>query len=169
MSGSPGGRRVPVRSIGVLSVDDVVRVPDDPGGERGEERAQLAAAIAGEGRVNAVTRRDLAEAAVAVLLGDDHAGKVYELGGDAAFTLAEFAAEITDVTGTPVVYNDLPAADYVAVLASFGLPQPIAELLADSDQSLKRGELLVEGDDLRTLIGRPTTTPAEAIREAVSA
>lgn len=106
---------------------------------------------------------------MAVLLGDDHAGKVYELGGDAAFTLAEFAAEITDVTGTPVVYNDLPAADYVAVLASFGLPLPIAELLADSDQSLKRGELLVEGDDLRTLIGRPTTTPAEAIREAVSA
>lgn len=123
---------------------------------------------AGEGRVNAATRRDLAEAAVAVLLGQDQAGKVYELGGDTTFTVAEFAAEITAVTGTTVVYNDLPPEQYVAMLTSVGIPQAFAEVLADSDQGLARGELLVEGDDLRSLIGRPTTTPAEAIRAAVT-
>ncbi len=124
---------------------------------------------AGEGRVNAATRRDLAEAAVAVLLGEDQAGKVYELGGDTAFTLTEFAAAITAATGTTVVYNDLPASEYVGALTSFGLPEPLAELLADSDKGLERGDMLVEGDDLRTLIGRPTTAPVDAVREAVAA
>jgi len=123
---------------------------------------------AGEGRVNAATRRDLAEAAVAVLLGEGHAGKVYELGGDVAFTVAELAAQITAVTGTTVVYNDLPAEQYVAMLTSFGIPGALAGILADSDQGLARGELLAEGDDLRTLIGRPTTTPADAVRAAVA-
>lgn len=122
----------------------------------------------GEGRVNAATRRDFAEAAVAVLLGENQAGKVYELGGDVAFTLADFAAEITAITGTTVVYKDLPAAEYVALLTSFGIPETFADILADSDQGLARGDLLVEGDDLRTLIGRPTTSPADAVRSAVA-
>lgn len=126
-------------------------------------------ASAGNGRVNAATRRDLAEAAVAVLLGEDQAGKVYELGGDTAFTLAEFAEEITAVTGTPVIYKDLPPAEYVAMLTSVGVPEGFAQVLADSDQGLARGDLLVEGNDLGNLIGHPTTTPAEAIRAAVSA
>ena len=126
-------------------------------------------ASAGNGRVNAATRRDLAEAAVAVLLGEDQAGKVYELGGDTAFTLAEFAEEITAVTGTPVIYKDLPPAEYVAMLTSVGVPEGFAQILADSDQGLARGDLLVEGNDLSNLIGRPTTTPAEAIRAAVAA
>jgi hypothetical protein len=55
------------------------------------------------------------------------------------------------------------------LLTSFGMPQAFAEILADSDHGLARGDLLVEGDDLRTLIGRPTTTPADAIRSAVAA
>lgn len=123
----------------------------------------------GNGRVNAATRRDLAEAAVAVLLGEHQAGKVYELGGDTAFTLAEFAEEITAVTGTPVVYKDLPAAEYIALLTSVGVPEGFAQILADSDQGLARGDLLVEGNDLSTLIGRLTTTAADAIRMAVAA
>ncbi len=123
----------------------------------------------GNGQVNAATRRDLAEAAVAVLLGKDQAGKVYELGGDVAFTLTDFAAEITAVTGTTVVYKDLPAAEYVGLLSSFGIPEAFAGILADSDQGLARGDLLVQGNDLSTLIGRPTTTPADAVRSALAA
>lgn len=123
---------------------------------------------AGNGRVNAATRADLAEAAVAVLLGEKQAGQVYELGGDEAVTLADVAAEISTASGKTIVYNDLPAADYVGLLVSVGVPEAFAEILADSDQGISRGELLVEGNDLSTLIGRPTTTLAEAVRAAVS-
>jgi NAD(P)H dehydrogenase (quinone) len=122
---------------------------------------------AGEGRVSAATRADFAAAAAAVLVADDQAGRVYELGGDTAFTLEEYAAELAAASGTPVAYRDLPAAEYTAVLVGVGLPQPYAEILADSDLGLARGELLADSGDLSRLIGRPTTTPAEAIRAAL--
>jgi NAD(P)H dehydrogenase (quinone) len=46
----------------------------------------------------------------------NQAGKVYELAGDNAYTLTEYAAEIARQSGKPVVYKDLPAADYKAAL-----------------------------------------------------
>jgi NAD(P)H dehydrogenase (quinone) len=123
---------------------------------------------AGEGRVSAATRADFAAAAAAALVADDQAGRVYELGGDTAFTLEEYAAELAAAAGTPVAYRDLPAAEYSAALVGAGLPQPYAEILADSDLGLARGELLADSGDLSRLIGRPTTTPAEAIRTALA-
>ncbi len=123
---------------------------------------------AGEGRVSAATRADFAAAAAAALVADDQAGRVYELGGDTAFTLGEYAAALADESGTEVVYRDLPAAELSAVLVGAGLPEPYADILADSDLGLARGELLAGSGDLSRLIGRPTTTPAEAIRAALA-
>ncbi len=48
---------------------------------------------AGNGRISSATRADYAEADAAVLTADNQAGKVYELAGDTAFTVAELAAE----------------------------------------------------------------------------
>lgn len=123
---------------------------------------------AGEGRVSAATRADFAAAAAAALVADDQAGRVYELGGDHAFTLGEFAAALATESGTPVAYTDLPAAELSAVLVGAGLPEQHADVLADSDLGLARGELLVDSGDLSRLIGRPTTTPADAIRAALA-
>ncbi len=123
---------------------------------------------AGQGRVSAATRADYAAAAAAALVADDQAGRVYELGGDTAFTLEEYAAALAAESGSPVVYRDLPAADYSAVLVGAGLPEPYADILADSDLGLGRGELLADSGELSGLIGRPTTTAAEAIRAALA-
>ena len=57
------------------------------------------AGSAGDGKVSGAARADYAHAAAAVLVADDQAGKVYELGGDHAFSMAELAAEITAATG----------------------------------------------------------------------
>lgn len=127
------------------------------------------AGSAGEGKVSAASRADYAEAAAAVLVADGQAGKIYELGGDQAFTLAELAQEISAAASQPVTYQDLPAEDYAGLLAGFGIPQAFADILADSDLGIARGDLLVSGSDLRTLIGRPTTPMPAAVRSAVSA
>ncbi len=123
---------------------------------------------AGEGRVSAATRADYAAAAAAALVADDQAGRVHELGGDTAFTLAEYAATLSAESGTEVAYRDLSAEDYRAALTGAGLPEAYAAILADSDLALARGELLSDSGDLARLIGRPTTTPAEAIRAALA-
>lgn len=122
---------------------------------------------AGEGRVSAATRADFAAAAAAALAGDDQAGRVYELGGDTAFTLSEYAAALSAESGTAVAYRDLPAADLTSALASAGVPEPFAAVLADSDLGIARGELLTDSGDLARLIGRPTTTLLEAVRNAL--
>lgn len=127
------------------------------------------AGSAGEGRVSAAARADYADAAAAVLMADGQAGKVYELGGDDAFSMAELAGEIAEASGQPIAYQDLPAADYAAMLAGFGVPLDFADILADSDLGIARGDLHVTTTQLRTLIGRPTTPMSEAVRSAVSA
>jgi NAD(P)H dehydrogenase (quinone) len=125
-------------------------------------------ASAGAGRVSAATRADYADAAAAVLLAaEDQAGKVYELGGDEAFSLAELADAVSDASGQAVSYRNLSAEDYTAALVQAGLPEPFAATLADSDLGIARGELLVETGDLARLIGRPATSMPEAIRAAV--
>ncbi|MFC7533299.1 SDR family oxidoreductase [Actinoplanes sp. GCM10030250] len=114
----------------------------------------------GEGRIAAATRADYAEAAAAVLLSGEPG--VYELGGD-AFTMAELAAEVSRQTGTPVVYRDLPVAEYQAILVSAGLPEGYAGLLADTDLKIVDGELDTDSDDLPRLIGRPVTPLPDAV------
>lgn len=127
------------------------------------------AGSAGDGKVSAASRLDYAEAAAAVLVAENQAGKVYELGGDHAFTLAELAQEISTAASQPVDYQDLPASDYAGLLAGFGVPQAFADILADSDLGIARGDLLVSGSDLRQLIGRPTTPMPAAVRSALAA
>ena len=116
------------------------------------------------------SRRDYAEAAAAVLTArDSQAGKIYELAGDAWYTLADLAAEVSRQSGVPVTYQDLPGADYCAALISAGLPKPIAALLSDSDVSASKGALYEEGRGLSRLIGRPTTSLASSVAAALKA
>jgi NAD(P)H dehydrogenase (quinone) len=120
-----------------------------------------------DGRVSAATRADYAAAAAAVLTGEGQENRIYELGGDEAFTLAELAAEVSRQSGKTVEYRDLPEEAYAEALMDAGLPEPYARVLADSDRGIARGELFTDGGDLRRLIGRPTTPPAEAIAAAL--
>jgi NAD(P)H dehydrogenase (quinone) len=120
---------------------------------------------AGEGRVSAATRADYAEAAAAVLLSEEQAGHVYELGGD-GFTLAELAQAVSEASGQDVVYRDLPPEDYTKALVAAGLPEFYAAVLADSDLGIARGDLLVSSGDLSRLLGRPATSMPVAVGAA---
>ncbi|MBL8938341.1 MAG: KR domain-containing protein, partial [Archangium sp.] len=50
---------------------------------------------------------------------------------------------------------------------SFGLPPAFAELLADSDVGIERGDLNDSSGTLRRLIGRPTTPFADVVAAAL--
>ncbi|MDV2980914.1 SDR family oxidoreductase [Pseudarthrobacter oxydans] len=127
------------------------------------------AGSARNGQVSGAARADYAHAAAAVLVAEGQAGNVYELGGDEAFSMADLAAEISAATGKTITYNDLPAQEYAGLLTGAGVPEAFAEILADSDLGIARGDLLVSSGDLRRLIGRPATSLAEAVRTAAAA
>jgi len=122
---------------------------------------------AGEGRIASATRNDLAEAAVAVLTGDGHDGKVYELAGDEAYTLADLAAEISRQTGKDIPYRNLPQDEYAAVLKGVGVPEGFAGAVAAFDIDASNGALLDDGRQLSALIGRPTTPLSDAVAAAL--
>ncbi|MFC0219527.1 SDR family oxidoreductase [Pseudochelatococcus lubricantis] len=135
----------------------------------GAVQAGVFAGSAGEGRISSATRADYAEAATVVLAGEGHAGKVYELAGDDAYTLAGLAAEISKQTGKDIPYRNLPQAEYAAVLKGVGLPEGLAEAIALFDVGASQDGLFDDGHQLSTLIGRPTTPLADAVAAALKA
>ncbi len=119
---------------------------------------------AGDGKIASATRADYAAAAARVISTDGHAGKVYELAGDSAWTLSELAAELSKQSGKPVVYQNLSEDDFAGALKGVGLPDVFANLLADSDIGASKGGLFDDSHTLSKLIGRPTTPLAESVK-----
>ncbi|MBR7836720.1 SDR family oxidoreductase [Actinospica durhamensis] len=124
---------------------------------------------AGEGRVGYAARADYAAAAAAVLAGEGHEGQVYELTGDVAISQADLAAEVSRQSGKEVGFVNLPEGEYAKALEGFGLPSFLAAALAEADVRISEGALAATTDTLATLIGRPTTTLADAVAQGLRA
>ena len=100
--------------------------------------------------VNFATLRDLGLAASAALTEDGHAGAVHELRGP-LWTVAELAATLTEVAGTPVAYRAVDSA-------SLGPAAFVHDLVAE-------GLFREPSEDLAKLLGREPTS----LRDAVAA
>jgi len=123
---------------------------------------------ASEGRISSAARADYAAAAAAVLISEgDQEGRTYELAGDEPYTLAQFAKELSRQTGKNIAYHNLPEPEFKALLVGAGLPEAVAQLLADSDRGASQGALFDDGHQLSRLIGRPTTPFAVTITAAL--
>lgn len=72
----------------------------------------------------------------------------------ASATRADYAAAAARV---------ISEADFAAALKSVGLPDGLADMLADSDVGASKGGLFDNSKTLSKLIGRPTTTLAESV------
>lgn len=123
---------------------------------------------AGDGRIAAASRRDLAAADAAVLLDATLRGGTYELAGP-AFTMSDLAAAVSAATDREIAYIDLPAADLEAALSQAGLPGPMVEFLVDADLGIARGELDADPSTLQRLAAPPLVTLDDAIAAALAA
>jgi Predicted nucleoside-diphosphate-sugar epimerases len=119
---------------------------------------------ASDGKIASATRADYAEAAAKVISEEGHAGKVYELAGDSAWSLNDLVAELSKQSGKTVIYQNLDEADFAEALKSAGLPAGLADMLADSDTGASKGGLFDDSKTLSKLIGRPTTTLAQSVK-----
>ncbi|MFA6265009.1 MAG: SDR family oxidoreductase [Pseudolabrys sp.] len=124
---------------------------------------------AGEGKISSATRADYAAAAVAAVTGSGHDGKTYELAGDNAFTLAGLAAEISRQTGKTIPYKNVSVADYAAGLASHGVPEGFAKMIAGWEIPISQDALFDNSKTLSKLTGRPTTPLADTVKAILAA
>jgi NAD(P)H dehydrogenase (quinone) len=116
---------------------------------------------AGDGRVAAVARDDIADAAVAVLLGDGggdpgrHDGRGYDLTGPEALTLAEVAGELSRFAGRPITYQEETLEEAYASRASYGAPDWEVDGWVSTYTAIANGDLDRVGGDLEALAGHP--------------
>lgn len=134
---------------------------------RAADSGVIAAAV-GDATVSSASRRDYAEAAAAVLVEDGHLGRVYELGGDEAWTYDELAAAASEVLGRDVAYVRLTPDQLSAALVESGLDAGTAGFVVALDTAIAAGVLTEPGRELSRLLGRPTTPLVEGLREAVA-
>lgn len=113
---------------------------------------------AGDGKVGAVLRQEMAEAGVAVLLGEGHEGKEYDITGSEAISFAEIAAIITEFTGKEIKYVSPGVDEFTSTLQQAGVPGEVIGISAGFAAAIAQGELDQTSNDMETLIGR-TPTP----------
>lgn len=132
---------------------------------------------AGEGREAMVWRDDCIESAVAVLTGEGHEGRIYNITGPELQTFGEVAAIMAEVTGRPVEHVSLDDEGQYAMFDAMGIPRrPVDDLEVagipwNSDDMVSFGRAIREGflelctDDVERLTGRKARSVRQMIED----
>jgi NAD(P)H dehydrogenase (quinone) len=121
---------------------------------------------AGDGRVAAVARDDIADVAVAVLLDEHggHDGRTYDMTGPEALTMAEIAAELSRVAGRTVTYHAETLEEAYASRASYGAPDWEVAGWVTTYVAIANGEVEAVSGDVAAVAGHRPMTLAEFLR-----
>jgi uncharacterized protein YbjT (DUF2867 family) len=126
---------------------------------------------AGDGRVAAVARDDIADAAVTVLTdgtlsagAGPHDGRTYDLTGPQALTLHEVTREVSTASGSTVTYHPETLEEAYASRANYGAPAWEVEGWVSTYAAIANGELDGVTDHVERLTGHPPMSLAEYLR-----
>jgi NAD(P)H dehydrogenase (quinone) len=119
---------------------------------------------AGDGRVAAVARDDIADVAVAVLLGDGHDGRTYHLTGPEALSMDQVAEELSKASGRSVTYQAETLEEAYASRASYGAPDWEVAGWVTSYAAIANGELDQVSDAVAAVAGHPPIGLADYLR-----
>ena len=119
---------------------------------------------AGDGRVAAVARDDIADVAGAVLTGEGHENQTYDLTGPEAFTLAGAAEEISRASGRLVTFeNETVEAAYASRRPS-GAADFEIDGWVSTYTAIAAGELETVSDCVERFLDRPPIGLADWLR-----
>ncbi|MFD3000207.1 SDR family oxidoreductase [Pontibacter toksunensis] len=93
----------------------------------------------GHGKIACIDVRDIAAVAVEVLLGSGHEGKAYELTGPESISNQEAAQIISDVTGSPVQYVDVPADAARNAMLENQMPEWMVNAMLELESAYSEG------------------------------
>ena len=129
------------------------------------DRAGVIRGPAGEGRVAAVARADVADAAVAVLTAPEpHAGATYTLTGPEALTMSEVAARAGAALGRDLRFEDETVEEaYASRAAAYDAEPWQLDAWVSTYTAIADGSCAQVTDDVATLTGHPARTLEEAL------
>jgi NAD(P)H dehydrogenase (quinone) len=108
-----------------------------------------------ENRVAFVARGDVAAAAAGILIGDGHAGAIYNATGPERLSGAERAALIAEITGRPLAFLAITEEQLRAGLTRSGLPVEVVNTVINLQTSFAAGAFDIVTGDVERLGGRP--------------
>ncbi|MER8592150.1 SDR family oxidoreductase [Mesorhizobium sp. M1182] len=109
---------------------------------------------AGDGRIAHGARDDIAAAIAACLASGATESKTYTLTGPQAYTVAEIAALVTEVTGKPIEVVQLSDEALTGGLKAAGVPEGFAPVIVSFDTNTRSGRISMVTDEIETLSGR---------------
>jgi NAD(P)H dehydrogenase (quinone) len=119
---------------------------------------------AGNGRFACVSRDDVADVAVSVLLHGGHDGRTYDVTGGEAQTLAYAAEQLQKYSGRPVVYKNETLDEAYASRSSYNVPHSEVEGWVTSYLAIANGELEIVSDTVPKLTGHAAQNFPEFLR-----
>ncbi|MDI9628900.1 MAG: SDR family oxidoreductase [Acidobacteriota bacterium] len=121
---------------------------------------------AGDGRVGAVARADVARSAAAVLRDPAaHAGATYNLTGPQALTLTEVARIITELTGRTTTYHVETIDEAYASRRHYGAPDWQLDAWVSTYTAIASGALDLVTDTVEQLTGTAPLSLADILRQ----
>jgi len=120
---------------------------------------------AGQGKVGAVLRSDMAEAAAAILATPNHEGKTYDFTNTQALSYEEIAITIAAVSGRKINYISPSEVDYKTVLSHHGVPEDVIGIFSSFAIAQAQGELDTESQDLVKLLGRQPLSIVDFLKQ----
>lgn len=132
-----------------------------------ERTGELVAAW-GDGRIASAPVADYAEAVARVLTSSGYEGAVLELTGDTAWSGEDFAEAATTVLGRTILYARRTQDERPVDLAAAGLPPERATATLQHEVAIQDGALATTSHELASILGRPTTPLADALRTAAA-
>lgn len=119
---------------------------------------------AGDGRVGAVARQDVARSAVAVLRDPlPHAERTYDMTGPETLSLKDMARIIGQAQGREVTYCEETVEEAYASRAHYGAPAWQVDAWVSTYTAIASGKLDVVSDSVRTLTGRSPLSMVELL------
>lgn len=116
---------------------------------------------AGEGKVGFTLRSDMAEAAAAILTGEGHENKSYDITNDHAVSFADIAAAISTASGKTINYVSPSKEEYIKTLSEAGVPAEYVGMFAGFGEGFKQGELDQTNNLIESLTGRKPTSVSQ--------
>jgi NAD(P)H dehydrogenase (quinone) len=125
---------------------------------------------AGNGVVNLIDTRDVADAARVALLDDAHptAQRAYHLTGPRAVSMPEVAEEISKLLGRTVTYQQRSPAEQREKLLASGLNEFVADLLLGLDRLFYQSALAETTSTVKELTGHEPRSVAGWLSENIS-
>lgn len=109
---------------------------------------------AGNGTVPFLPITAMADAIAIVLTTPGHENKEYVIAAETAFSFAEIADLISEITGTPVAYNQTDVKSYIAQLVQQGASEDDAAYLSRFAGAIANGEFETNKSDIKLLLGK---------------